>query len=189
MLCCPNSPSRQIPRDVHEDARDATRRLMRSKAFLKSRDQRKRVEMRFAHLRIHHGFDACGCEGFLVHATSSFSPPPCRTSRPGVSSPWSTTRPAARIAFLNRLRPRRSRRPSSGSQPTAGLFQPHQNYLNSITPNKEPPFSTPSTRSRHRCPRLVPIPCDLLKVLLAVMDTPRALDLIHVSAPKTIRAT
>jgi len=30
-----------------------TRRLMRTKAFLKSRDQRKRVEMRFAHLKIH----------------------------------------------------------------------------------------------------------------------------------------
>ena len=30
---------------------------MRTKAFLKSRDQRKRVEMRFAHLKIHHGFE------------------------------------------------------------------------------------------------------------------------------------
>jgi Transposase DDE domain len=40
MRCCPNSPSRQIPRDVHEYARDVTRRLMRTKAFLKSRDQR-----------------------------------------------------------------------------------------------------------------------------------------------------
>src|SRR5580692_10636915 len=27
----------------------------RTKAFLKSRDERKRVEMRFAHLKIHHG--------------------------------------------------------------------------------------------------------------------------------------
>ena len=43
--------SREVPRDVHEYARDVTRRLMRTKAFLKSRDQRKRVEMRFAHLK------------------------------------------------------------------------------------------------------------------------------------------
>ena len=50
MQCCPNGPSRQIPRDVHEYARDVTRRLMRTKAFLMSRDQRKRVEMRFAQL-------------------------------------------------------------------------------------------------------------------------------------------
>src|SRR5271169_3573238 len=33
------SPTRQVPRDVHEYARDVTRRLMRTKAFLKSRDE------------------------------------------------------------------------------------------------------------------------------------------------------
>ncbi len=63
MQCCPNSPVRQIPRDVHEYARDVTRRLMRTKAFLKSRDQRKRVEMRFAHLKIHHGFERMRLRG------------------------------------------------------------------------------------------------------------------------------
>jgi hypothetical protein len=30
---------------------------MKTKAFLKSRNQRKRVEMRFAHLKTHHGFE------------------------------------------------------------------------------------------------------------------------------------
>jgi hypothetical protein len=30
---------------------------MGTKRFLKSRDERKRVEMRFAHLKIHHGFE------------------------------------------------------------------------------------------------------------------------------------
>ena len=63
MQCCPNGPSRQIPRDVHEYARDVTRRLMRTKAFLKSRDERKRVEMRFAHLKIHHGFERMRLRG------------------------------------------------------------------------------------------------------------------------------
>src|SRR5262245_56032129 len=57
MQCCPNMPARQVPRDLHEDARDLARRLMGTKAFLKSRDERKRVEMRFAHLKIHHGFE------------------------------------------------------------------------------------------------------------------------------------
>ena len=49
---------------------------MRTKAFLKSRDQRKRVEMRFAHLKIHHGFERIGLRGrsgardeFLLVAT------------------------------------------------------------------------------------------------------------------------
>ena len=33
------------------------------KAFLKSRDERKRVEMRFAHLKIHHGFERMRLRG------------------------------------------------------------------------------------------------------------------------------
>jgi Transposase DDE domain len=76
MQCCPNGPSRQVSRDVHEHARDVTRRLMRTKAFIKSRDQRKRVEMRFAHLKTHHGFERMRLRGlsgardeFLLAAT------------------------------------------------------------------------------------------------------------------------
>ena len=57
MRRCPNMAARQVPRDVHEDTRDMARRLMGTKGFLKSRDERKRVEMRFAHLKIHHGFE------------------------------------------------------------------------------------------------------------------------------------
>ena len=33
------------------------RRKIKTKAFARSRDERKRVEMRFAHLRTHHGFE------------------------------------------------------------------------------------------------------------------------------------
>src|SRR5271169_836324 len=92
--CCPKGPSREVPRDVHEYARDVTRRLMRTKAFLKSRDQRKRVEMRFAHLKIHHGFERMRLRGlsgardeFLLAATVQnlktlalriLGPPPAR---------------------------------------------------------------------------------------------------------------
>ena len=61
--CCPNMPARQIPRDVNEDARDVARRKMGTKAFLKSRDERKRVEMRFAHLKTHHGFERMRLRG------------------------------------------------------------------------------------------------------------------------------
>ncbi|MGY4230250.1 hypothetical protein ACVMIH_007611 [Bradyrhizobium sp. USDA 4503] len=61
--CCPNMVARQVPRDVHEDARDMARRLMRTKRFLKSRDERKPVEMRFAHLKIHHGFERMRLRG------------------------------------------------------------------------------------------------------------------------------
>lgn len=40
--CCPKQLARKLPRDVHEDACDVARRLMRRKAFLKSCDERKR---------------------------------------------------------------------------------------------------------------------------------------------------
>jgi transposase len=61
--CCPSEPSRKIPRDVNEDARDVARRKMTTKAFAKSRDERKRVEMRFGHLKTHHGFERLRLRG------------------------------------------------------------------------------------------------------------------------------
>ena len=51
MKCCPNTPARQIPRDLHEDARDVARALAKTAAFEQSRRNRKRVEMLFAHLK------------------------------------------------------------------------------------------------------------------------------------------
>jgi len=51
MQCCPHTPSRQIPRDLHEDARDVARALAKTEAFEQSRRNRKRVEMLFAHLK------------------------------------------------------------------------------------------------------------------------------------------
>ncbi len=58
--------TRSSPRDVHEYARDVTRRLMRTKAFLKSRNQRKRVEVRFAHLKTHHRFERIQLRGLSL---------------------------------------------------------------------------------------------------------------------------
>ena len=45
------TPARQIPRDLHEDARDVARALAKTEAFEQSRHNRKRVEMLFAHLK------------------------------------------------------------------------------------------------------------------------------------------
>jgi transposase len=61
--CCTTADARKIPRDLHEDARDVTRRKMKTKGFARSRDERKRVEMRFAHLKIHHGFERMRLRG------------------------------------------------------------------------------------------------------------------------------
>ena len=61
--CCPTGCAALVARDVNEDARDVARRKMKTKAFLRSRDQRKRVEMRFAHLKTHHGFERLRLRG------------------------------------------------------------------------------------------------------------------------------
>jgi transposase len=61
--CCTRGAARKIPRDLHEDARDVARRKMKTKAFARSRDARKRVEMRFAHLKTHHGFERLRLRG------------------------------------------------------------------------------------------------------------------------------
>jgi transposase len=51
MRCCPHTPSRWIPRDIHEDARDVARALAKTAAFEQSRRERKKVEMCFAHMK------------------------------------------------------------------------------------------------------------------------------------------
>ena len=42
MQCCPNTPARQIPRDLNEDARDVARALAKTAGFEQSRRERKR---------------------------------------------------------------------------------------------------------------------------------------------------
>ena len=61
--CCPNAPQRKIPRDINEDARDYARALYGTPEFDKSRNERKKVEMRFAHLKTHHRFERMRLRG------------------------------------------------------------------------------------------------------------------------------
>ena len=61
--CSPNTPSRKITRDVHEDARDHARSFVGTPEFEQSRDERKKVEMRFAHLKTHHRFERMRLRG------------------------------------------------------------------------------------------------------------------------------
>jgi len=49
--CCPNTANRKVPRDNNEDARDYVRALAETKAFKISSDERKKVEMAFAHMK------------------------------------------------------------------------------------------------------------------------------------------
>jgi Transposase DDE domain len=50
-LCCPKVPFRKIPRDIHEHARDVARSFVGTESFEQSRRERKKIEMRFAHLK------------------------------------------------------------------------------------------------------------------------------------------
>ena len=49
--CCPKAPFRRVPRSIHERARDVARSLAGTDAYEQSRHDRKRIEMRFAHLK------------------------------------------------------------------------------------------------------------------------------------------
>lgn len=49
--CCPNAPHRRLPRDIDEPVRDRVRALAKTPAFKRSRDERKKVEMAFAHMK------------------------------------------------------------------------------------------------------------------------------------------
>jgi transposase len=61
--CCPKMPFRKIRRDINEDARDIARALVGTPKFDRSRDERKKVEMRFAHLKTHHRFERMRLRG------------------------------------------------------------------------------------------------------------------------------
>jgi len=49
--CCPKTPLRRVPRSIYERARDVARSWVGTEAFEQSRRDRKRIEMRFAHLK------------------------------------------------------------------------------------------------------------------------------------------
>ena len=69
--CCPSQPRRKVARHVNEEARDYARSLKGTPEFDKSRDERKRVEMRFAHLKTHHRFERMRLRG-LTGARDEF---------------------------------------------------------------------------------------------------------------------
>jgi Transposase DDE domain len=61
--CCPKMLFRKVTRDINEDARDLARASMGTPEFDQSRDERKKVEMRFAHLKTHHRFERMRLRG------------------------------------------------------------------------------------------------------------------------------
>ena len=60
---CTRAPFRKLTRDINEEARDHARSLKGTPEFERSSDQRKKIEMRFAHLKIHHRFERMRLRG------------------------------------------------------------------------------------------------------------------------------
>ena len=68
---CTSAPLKKIARDINEDARDRARSLKHTPEFVRSSNQRKKAEMRFAHLKVHHGFERMRLRG-LTGARDEF---------------------------------------------------------------------------------------------------------------------
>jgi hypothetical protein len=51
MQCCPKGPTRKVPRNIYEEAREIARACGKTEAYARSRRDRKKVEMLFAHLK------------------------------------------------------------------------------------------------------------------------------------------
>jgi hypothetical protein len=49
--CCPNTPNRRISRNPFEPARDVARKLGKTARYQQSRNDRKKVEVLFAHMK------------------------------------------------------------------------------------------------------------------------------------------
>jgi transposase len=68
---CTRAPFRKIARDINEAARNHARLLKGSLEFEQSSHERKKVEMRFAHLKVHHRFERMRLRG-LTGARDEF---------------------------------------------------------------------------------------------------------------------
>jgi transposase len=49
--CCPNTPARRIKRSIHESAREIARQIATTQKYRRSRRERKKIEVLFAHLK------------------------------------------------------------------------------------------------------------------------------------------
>jgi transposase len=70
--CCPNTPNRKITRSIHESARDVARRISQTLQYQRSRCERKKVEVLFAHLKRILRLDRLRLRG-LSGATDEFT--------------------------------------------------------------------------------------------------------------------
>jgi transposase len=70
--CCPNTTTRKIARSIHESAREVARRIATTEQYRRSRCERKKVEILFAHLKRILKLDRLRLRG-LSGATDEFT--------------------------------------------------------------------------------------------------------------------
>ena len=78
---CTTATGRKITRDLNEDVRDRVRALADTEAFQQSRRERKKVEMRFAHMKRISGSTGSGCEGVNKRPARTHKNPAIETDR------------------------------------------------------------------------------------------------------------
>jgi transposase len=69
--CCPTTPSRRIPRDINEDARERARILMQTQAYRRSGRRRKKIETLFGDAKRNLGLSRLQLRG-LAGARDEF---------------------------------------------------------------------------------------------------------------------
>ena len=97
--CCPSTPIRKIVRSIHENARDMARRIAKTPEYKRSRRQRKKVEILFAHLKRILKLDRLRLRGlsgandeFLLAATAQNLRRMANWLGTGPPTPWSHLR-------------------------------------------------------------------------------------------------
>jgi hypothetical protein len=83
--CCPNMPVRNVVRSVHEAARDLSRQIATTAQYERSRCERKKVEMLFAHLKTILRLDRLRLRG-LSGASDEFTLARCADLHPLVGA-------------------------------------------------------------------------------------------------------
>ena len=128
---CTRAPFKKMARDINEEARNHARSLKGKPEFERSSNARKKVEMRFAHLKVQHGFE----RAFAVSPASRRVSPRRHGAEPqdvGAASTRPANRWSVRVDCVSGMAvgpwclPARLRRPA-GSKPKR-FFNCKANY-------------------------------------------------------------
>ena len=144
---CGRAPFRKIARDINEEARDYARSLKGTPEFEQSSDQRKKVEMRFAHLKVQHRFERMRLRGLTgarrVHPRGHRAEPQdaCKSNLAAAEDP------VGGVSRLTALVGKPSIARTISSLPTGAATNPSTKRKLKALTTSSPTLSTASTPS------------------------------------------